>query len=122
MGALFRPFIYGVIAAIVCYLGLWLAIPMLLLPYIPSIAGWYMGLLNVVPLLVGGFVSTRYMKSKYLSRYLFMGAFVGITVASLNMLVTTVSGHLWFLVIFIAAGGAISVFGAYIGWRKSIST
>jgi hypothetical protein len=115
MGALIKPFAYGVTIAVISVIGLWHAIPLLLVLFIDKVGLWYPALIVILPLVIGGFVSARHMRSRYISRYLIMGGLVGITVMLFIFFVSKVSGEMWLSVFIIISGGAISMFGSYLG-------
>ena len=117
-----RPFLYGVIASLICTLALWYAIPMLLSSFMESIGLLYIGIFTIIPLLIGGFISARQMRSRYLLLYLFIGALVGVTAMSLYMLVTQTTGKSMFTALLVASGGAISVSGSFMGSRRTIKS
>ena len=113
MGALFKPFAYGLIIAVLSALGLWLVVPLVVAIFVDKPGLWFPALIIIPPLLLGGFVSARQMRTRYLTRYLFMGwLFV--------FLVGTISGDIWLFIFIIIAGGAVSMFGSYLGARGSM--
>jgi len=120
MGALLKPFVYGLIIAILAVLGLWLAVPLVVAIFDDKPGLWFPALIIIPPLVLGGFVTARQMRSRYLTRYLFMGWLVGISVMSFVFLVGKVSGDIWFFIFIIIAGGAISMLGSYLGARSSM--
>ena len=120
MGALFKPFAYGLIIAVLSALGLWLVVPLVVAIFVDKPGLWFPALIIIPPLLLGGFVSARQMRTRYLTRYLFMGWLVGIAVMLFVFLVGTISGDIWLFIFIIIAGGAVSMFGSYLGARGSM--
>jgi hypothetical protein len=114
MGAILKPFVFGVIAACITVMGLWLSIPLLFSAFTDSWVAWYPFLIIVPPLLIGGFVAASKMQSKYLSRYLLMGGAVGLVVMVLAIALTTRIGAFGFTAALAVGGSSISVFGAYL--------
>lgn len=120
MKAFLKPFAFGVLSALMAIIGLWLAISLLLSSFIESWFAFYMFIIVVPPLMLGGYVSAQIMKSKFLSRYLIMGALVGAVVILFAMLFTKTQGQIGLLILLVIAGSSISVFGAYLGSRKML--
>ncbi|MEW8053227.1 MAG: hypothetical protein AB2809_22970 [Candidatus Thiodiazotropha sp.] len=119
MRALFKPYLIGTAMGIIAILGLWLSIPMLFSIFGDAWTSWYPILVVIAPLILGGFVSARQMRSQYLTRYFFMGGFVGISIMLFLQLVMKSEGSIWPNIFLVLAGGAISVFGAYLGVLKN---
>jgi hypothetical protein len=119
MEAFLKPFYMGVIMAVIVLLGLWLAIPVMGPVFGDVLISWYPFLMIIPTLIIGGYTSARYMRSKYLSRYFIMGGAVGVTVMIIIELLTHGEGKGWFTALLIIAGGSISIFGSYIGSRWS---
>jgi hypothetical protein len=80
MDAFIKPLVYGITTACIAIMGLWLAIPLFLSALSENWVAWYPFLIVVPPLVLGGYVSARKMRSKYVHRYLVMGGAVGIVV------------------------------------------
>ncbi len=118
MDGFLKPFAFGVLSALMAVMGLWLAVPLLLSSFTENWVSFYSFIIVVPPLMIGGYVSAQTMKSKFLSRYLIMGALVGAVVMLIAMLLTTTQGQIDFLILIVIAGSSISVFGAYLGSRK----
>ncbi|WP_199930356.1 hypothetical protein [Sedimenticola thiotaurini] len=117
MGALLKPFVFGSVVGILAVLGLWLAIPLLSSTFGESWFPWYPALVTILPLLLGGYVAARSMRSIYLSRYLIMVALVGSVVMVFIEAATESSGD-WDVAIqtfLILAASSIAMAGAYIG-------
>ena len=115
MKSLLQPYVFGVLVALIIALGLWLAVPLLLVSVTNNPGLWFPVWLVLPPLLVGGYVSATQMRSRYTSRYLLMGGIVGVTVMLFVFFVSVTSGEIWFSIFIILAGGAVSMFGAYVG-------
>jgi hypothetical protein len=112
MGALINPYIYSVMIAGMIVLGLWLAVPLLFSIFTDSVGVWYPESIVILPLVLGGFVAARNMRSRYVTKYFFMDGLVGIPVTLFIFLVSEVIGELWLTISVIIAGGAISMFGS----------
>lgn len=118
MEAFLKPFAFGVLSALMAIIGLWLSSSLLLSSFIESWVAFYLFIIVVPPLMLGGYVSAQIMKSKFLSRYLVMGALVGAVVMLFAMLFTKTQGQIGFLILLVIAGSSISVFGSYLGsWK-----
>lgn len=119
MEVFLKPFVMGLLIAGTALLGLWLAIPILGSLFGDSWFSWYPVLVLLPSLVLGGYTSACYMRTKYLSRYLIMGGVVGVVAMAIIHFLTHVEGKGWFSALLIAAGGSISVFGAYLGARRN---
>lgn len=96
MGVFIKPFAMGVLMAVIVLLGLWLAIPIMGPIFGEAWVSWYPFLMLIPTLIIGGYTSARYMRSKYLSRYFIMGGAVGITVMIIIEILTRAEGKGWF--------------------------
>jgi hypothetical protein len=88
MEAFLKPFAFGVLSALMAIIGLWFAISLLLSSFFENWVTFYLFIVVVPPLMLGGYVSAQLMKSKFLSRYLIMGALVGAVAMLFAMLFT----------------------------------
>lgn len=122
MRAVFATWLVGNVTCFALTALLWVVVPRLLTPIIgTNWIGLYPALVILPPLVVGGYVAARLTKSRFRSRYVVLGAAVGLTASATMLAILTVSmkGNPVWLLVPIFAGAALSGLGALLGGRVS---